>query len=325
MRIRFLAALVAALLLAPAALADGWSAPLPETRVVLGYAATYEGSSGNCTHSGVDLAAEAGEGVRSVGDGTVKFAGRVPGSDGGQVYAVTIALADGTQATLMPLASLSVATGDAVSSGQRLGDLAESGDRSYAEPHLHLGATRNGARLDPMTLLAATPPASQQSEPEAEPAIVTAPKAAAATVSSAKASAARITHQTASAATAASLRTNVPAQSSALAAHAANIAPAAHVALHDALQAPNVAGGVAADGFLSLAARLALAEERATPTSALRDVARVRRLRTAATRIGLGVLAAATSLFGGIAVARRRLATASLEPAPVLAEDRRGA
>lgn len=70
------------------------------------------------------------------------------------MLAVSISTASGSL-TLMPFDSIDASRGDAVRSGEVLGRLAEDGDPSTAEPHLHVGLKRGGVYLDPGDLLAA--------------------------------------------------------------------------------------------------------------------------------------------------------------------------
>ncbi|MEV1009875.1 M23 family metallopeptidase [Streptomyces sp. NPDC049881] len=101
-------------------------------------------------HRGVDLLTDAGAPVRAAGPGRVTFAGQVAGRG-----VVTVEL-DGSGAppvriTHEPLA-VAVTTGDRVAAGALLGTLA-AGPGHCAAPCLHWGATRDGAYLDPLTLL----------------------------------------------------------------------------------------------------------------------------------------------------------------------------
>lgn len=103
------------------------------------------------THAGVDIAAEVGRKVLAAGEGTVS-----------QVYddpmmgvTVVIEHPDGVTSTYCNLAADPlVAVGDAVDTGTEIGAV---GDTAMAEsamdPHLHLEMTKEGASLDPVTLL----------------------------------------------------------------------------------------------------------------------------------------------------------------------------
>jgi murein DD-endopeptidase MepM/ murein hydrolase activator NlpD len=99
-------------------------------------------------HRGVDLATHPGEPVRAAGAGVVRFAGDVAGRG-----VVVIAHADGVSPEYEPLAP-SVRAGQAVARGQPIGTV--SGTHRDCDPGrcLHWAARRDGAYLDPMTLLA---------------------------------------------------------------------------------------------------------------------------------------------------------------------------
>lgn len=103
------------------------------------------------THAGVDIAAEVGRKVWAAGDGTVS-----------QVYddpmmgvTVVIEHPDGVTSTYSNLAADPlVAVGDAVETGTEIGAVGETAiAESAMEPHLHLEMSKEGAALDPVTLL----------------------------------------------------------------------------------------------------------------------------------------------------------------------------
>jgi hypothetical protein len=153
-----LAVLVAVFLLSPGAAAGsfepGWplAGPAP---MVLEFGERYEALDGSSVvHRGIDLAGEAGCAVAGVLPGAVTFAGRVPSGEGATALAVTVESGD-IRLTYSPLAEISVSAGEAVDAGSRLGTLAETGDRSHPEPHLHLSARRGTLYIDPMPFLAA--------------------------------------------------------------------------------------------------------------------------------------------------------------------------
>lgn len=157
---------------APAALAAGaWPWPVGSV-IAVPYGATWTDASGRaCTHGGADIAAEPGAEVRSCSAGTVSFKGRVPGSAGGTVLAVTVSMPDGLRATYMPLESSGLEQGQAVGPGSTIGRLAASGDGSTAQPHLHLSVRRGETPLDPAAFLAPVPAAggSAAMGPSAQP------------------------------------------------------------------------------------------------------------------------------------------------------------
>ncbi|HET6350656.1 MAG TPA: M23 family metallopeptidase, partial [Coriobacteriia bacterium] len=140
--------------------------------VALPFASAYTAPDGStCTHRGIDVVVAAGESVTSPAEGTVTFAGRIPGPHGGSVLAVTIASGD-SKITLLPLDGLTVAKGETVAQGDHLGACAESGDPSTASPHVHLSQRSGDVYLDPIGLLAAAAVQAQaqaQSEPAEAP------------------------------------------------------------------------------------------------------------------------------------------------------------
>lgn len=103
------------------------------------------------THAGVDIAAEVGRKVWAAGDGTVS-----------QVYddpmmgvTVVIEHPDGVVSTYSNLAADPlVAVGDTVETGTEIGAVGDTAiAESAMEPHLHLEMSKEGAALDPVTLL----------------------------------------------------------------------------------------------------------------------------------------------------------------------------
>ena len=156
MRRRVVIAVLLAGLLVPAAsgAAAGWSWPV-DGEVITPYrngADPYAGGQ----HRGIDIAAAVGTGVRAAAAGTVTFSGTA-GSSG---LTVAVRTADGRfDTSYLHLAALSVAKGDRVAAGARLGTVGTSGKRSAAAPHLHFGVREAGSRhayRDPLSLL---PPA----------------------------------------------------------------------------------------------------------------------------------------------------------------------
>jgi hypothetical protein len=157
----------------------GWPLPGPGP-VVLGFGESYMSADGSTSvHRGVDIASPAGSAVTGVLDGTVTFAGRVPAGEGATTIAVTVESGD-VRLTYMPLSEASVACGEPVMAGARLGMLAASGDRSSADAHLHLGARRGSLYIDPMPFLKApvAPAGGGVPEPEPVPAMAQPVKAA---------------------------------------------------------------------------------------------------------------------------------------------------
>jgi len=150
-----------------------WVRPV-DGAVALAYGERWTDATGrSCTHGGLDLAGEAGVSVKACGLGEVVFAGLVPAGEGARAYAVTVLTLDGLRVTYLPLTSIGVSKGQAVSAGGPIGSLAASGDGSSAQPHLHLGVKRGDRALDPAAFLAppvdalpAEPPPSADRTPE---------------------------------------------------------------------------------------------------------------------------------------------------------------
>ncbi len=97
-------------------------------------------------HLGVDYAAPTGTAVRSVGDGTVEFAG-VQGGFGNVVF---IKHRNNDTTVYAHLSKIGVAKGQAVSQGQNIGAVGATGWATG--PHLHFEFRINGAHVDPMTI-----------------------------------------------------------------------------------------------------------------------------------------------------------------------------
>ena len=320
----------------PALAGSDWTSPVPIQPPLLGYGATYAFGDSTRTHSGVDLAADAGETVRAVADATVSFAGAVPAADGGTVLAVTLDLGDGLRVTLMPLARLDVAKGAAVAQGDRIGDVAASGDASSVTPHLHVGVTLNGARVDPASLLPAAvvagdeqPATSGGSVPA--PATVPAaavPRAQVPAAVSVPAPAPARSSSRAAASAARPLEFARPARNAAPEAHpdglaaahkAAAAIPAAtatSLATHagDVAMGPATALAASAPGsLLPLAAQMAVAQERAVPSARLPDVSAIRVVRGIGLRVVVGLAGTLASAIGIARLARvRRLVPAAV-------------
>lgn len=141
------------------ACAATWPLGSPRDSLILDYQAAYSYQGSSCTHRGVDIAAPAGSLVLAPCSGTIAFCGAVPASqadggadDGLTMTAVSIQLDDGRRLTLMPFKNVLVSSGEAVCEGQELGGLAASGDRSSAQPHLHMGLKDQGTYSNPLEL-----------------------------------------------------------------------------------------------------------------------------------------------------------------------------
>ncbi|NTU71246.1 MAG: M23 family metallopeptidase [Coriobacteriia bacterium] len=162
------ALMVVALLTLPATAHAGW--PLArDDGTLLAFGATYaDADGGGSQHRGVDLRASAGDAVLAPLAGEVTFVGSVPGVGGGRVRAMTIATASGA-VTLLPFDGTTVARGERVSAGDRVGTLAGSGDGSSSELHVHVGVRTGSLYIDPLGVLAppATTPQQSAELPEA--------------------------------------------------------------------------------------------------------------------------------------------------------------
>jgi murein DD-endopeptidase MepM/ murein hydrolase activator NlpD len=105
-------------------------------------------------HRGVDLALAPGGSVRAAGAGVVRHAGPVAGT----VW-VSVDHADGITTSYGPLSALRIRRGDRVAAGTVLGRLAAGGHgHGGVDVGLHWGARRDGAYLDPLSLLAPSIP-----------------------------------------------------------------------------------------------------------------------------------------------------------------------
>jgi hypothetical protein len=152
----FVAALVAFAAAGPVVASAGgdWARPV-NGELALAYGSPWVDAGGRaCTHGGLDRRAGAGAVVRACGSGQVAFAGLVPAGEGARAFAVTVLTSDGLRVTYLPLRSVRVSHGQALSAGGTIGVLADSGDASTAGLHLHLGVKRGSVSLDPATFLA---------------------------------------------------------------------------------------------------------------------------------------------------------------------------
>jgi peptidase M23-like protein len=149
---RAVTATALAIVLSALAAADarGWAWPV-RGRVITTYANDNGKPYAGGMHRGIDIAAPVGTVVVAARAGEVTYAGAL-GSAG-----VTVAVRTGDYATsYLHLAKASVARGDRVASGQRIGAVGTTGRRSKAAPHLHFGvrlASRERFYVDPLTLL----------------------------------------------------------------------------------------------------------------------------------------------------------------------------
>jgi murein DD-endopeptidase MepM/ murein hydrolase activator NlpD len=102
-------------------------------------------------HRGVDLAGRVGQPVRAAVAGQVTFAGRIAG-----VGSVVVGHGD-TRTTYQPV-DATVARGDRVVAGQRIGHLEWHGTHCAPAACLHWGLLRGEQYLDPLTLVDAPQP-----------------------------------------------------------------------------------------------------------------------------------------------------------------------
>jgi len=130
----------------PEARAWAWPLALPHPllRQFLAPISEYAGG-----HRGIDVAADTGDPVYAVADGTVTFAGIV-------VDRPTISLShgDGLVSSMEPVLAL-VATGDSVRRGQLVGRVATGGH--CGDGCVHLGARISGRYVSPMRYLGGVP------------------------------------------------------------------------------------------------------------------------------------------------------------------------
>jgi murein DD-endopeptidase MepM/ murein hydrolase activator NlpD len=103
-------------------------------------------------HWGVDLVAPANSPVKSVGPGTVIFAGFTAG--GG--HTVIIQHSDDRLSVYMHNSRLDVTTGDRVNSGDVVAIIGNSGDHSTG-PHLHFEWWESGSPVDPALRISLAP------------------------------------------------------------------------------------------------------------------------------------------------------------------------
>ena len=174
MRRALLPAVLAALLLAPAASAWTWPATGSVLQPFL-FDPAHPYAAGQ--HRGIDVGAAAGSTVLAPASGTVTFAGSVPSSG----KSVTVETPDGYSVTLTHLGSITVGKGSAVVEGAPVGTVGPSGDAELAEPYVHLGVrltAQEQGYLDPLSLLpprAAAPPSDPAPAPGPAPAPASTP------------------------------------------------------------------------------------------------------------------------------------------------------
>jgi murein DD-endopeptidase MepM/ murein hydrolase activator NlpD len=120
----------------------------PTPTVVSGFAPPL--SPYGAGHRGVDLAGRAEQPVRAAADGRVTFAGSLAGRG------VVVVSHGRTRTTYEPV-DASVAVGETVTAGDRLGTLQATGSHCMPEVCLHWGLLEGDTYLDPLTLVGAGP------------------------------------------------------------------------------------------------------------------------------------------------------------------------
>jgi len=123
----------------------------PHVKILLGFKERY--GKDNKLHYGIDVYAKKGTELYAPVEGIISFAGRVPGSAGLNVTALTITTKEGHQVSINPFASTKVQRGDAITHGQVLGTVSDVGDPSSPESHFHLSLREGGVYRDPTRLL----------------------------------------------------------------------------------------------------------------------------------------------------------------------------
>lgn len=104
-------------------------------------------------HAGIDLDAGYGAPVVAAGPGTVVAAGRAPASYAGYGVIVIIDHGGGVQTLSAHLSSISVAAGQTVAAGQRIGAVGTTGQ--VTGPHLHFEVRVGGTPVNPLAWLPA--------------------------------------------------------------------------------------------------------------------------------------------------------------------------
>ncbi len=123
------------------------SSPLEFSRVSSGYGMRFHPVTGqHKAHLGVDYAAPTGTPVRTVGDGTVEFAG-VQGGYGNVIY---VRHRNNQVTVYAHLSRMFVRKGQRVDQGERIGAVGSTG--MSTGPHLHFEFRDNGQHRDPLVI-----------------------------------------------------------------------------------------------------------------------------------------------------------------------------
>jgi murein DD-endopeptidase MepM/ murein hydrolase activator NlpD len=126
-----------------------WQAPLRAMHVSSPFGPRND--PGRMPHGGVDLRARRGTAVMAPAAGTVAIS--TDRYAGGDRYGKVVAIdhADGTRSLYAHLATRLVQAGDLVRAGQQIALSGATG--KVTGPHLHFEVTRDGANVDPLSLL----------------------------------------------------------------------------------------------------------------------------------------------------------------------------
>ena len=108
---------------------------------------------GRSRHPGLDLDGETGDAVWAAARGVVAWAGPAPAGYSGYGTLVIVDHGEGVQTLYAHLSALSVATGERVEAGDRVGAIGTTGHVTGS--HLHFEVRRNGVMLDPVAWLPA--------------------------------------------------------------------------------------------------------------------------------------------------------------------------
>lgn len=128
-----------------------WVRPLTARKVRVSQKYGIKGNWAAGHHTGIDFAVPVGTSVRSVGTGTVVFAGR----SGAYGKAVTIRMTDGKYTLFAHLSAISVRKGQRVHAGTWIGRSGNSGRSTGPHLHFEVRAKRGyGTDIDPVRYMA---------------------------------------------------------------------------------------------------------------------------------------------------------------------------
>lgn len=108
---------------------------------------------GRSRHPGLDLDGTTGDAVWAAARGVVSWAGPAPAGYSGYGTLVIVDHGEGVQTLYAHLSALSVATGERVEAGDRVGAIGTTGHVTGS--HLHFEVRRNGVMVDPVAWLPA--------------------------------------------------------------------------------------------------------------------------------------------------------------------------